>query len=138
VRTTGWVLVILIVLGWLATELQFRPRIDVPRVESPWRRTVDGWERRAWLPPEFSVQPPAVHPAMLGFVQALVSVAALVAFPALMIRSSRRRPDPLQSTPHSRRTMGELFRFRQWKKRPQPHHLATIRPERDRRVSASR
>jgi hypothetical protein len=75
-RTAG-MLLILVGLGWLASEIPATPNAEQPRTTS-WRRTNDGWERAAWLYGEVSRRPPDLHPLVVGAAQLLFALAALV------------------------------------------------------------
>jgi hypothetical protein len=78
-RWIGWLSLWLFALGWLAAELPLekaRPGDTLTQ----WRRTVDGWERAAWLMPPASSPCPTLHPLVVGLLQAFLTLAALIAF----------------------------------------------------------
>ena len=81
-RWIAWCLMFLIALGWLASEIPL-PEATGAAAErlDCWRRTQDGWQWAWWLTPHIPVRRPALHPAAVGLLEALVSIAALVAFP---------------------------------------------------------
>ena len=81
-RRFGWLLVLLAAVGWLATEV--RPPETPTASDRPldcWRRTPDGWQRATWLAPQTPIRRPALHPVVVGLLELLVCLAALVAFP---------------------------------------------------------
>ena len=86
-RSIGWLVVLLLAAGWLASEI---PLTDAPAVSQDgpdgWRRTRFGWQQRTWSTPEAPVRRPALHPAVVGLLELLLSVLALVAFPARTCR----------------------------------------------------
>ncbi len=85
-RLIGWILLILVGLGWLAAEVPLPgPRtLSAPgpndSLLSDWRRTDAGWERSAVWATEPKGCRPAVHPVVLGLLQLLLASAALIAF----------------------------------------------------------
>jgi hypothetical protein len=52
-----------------------QPRSD----ETVWRRTRDGWEPAGWLTPPVRAHKPALHPVVVGLLELLLAVTALVA-----------------------------------------------------------
>ncbi len=81
VQRIGWILAVLLSLGWVASEipLQNASSNDRPRVETAWRRTVDGWENASqWSFYSFTSRP-ALHPFYLGMMQC-AAVAWIVLF----------------------------------------------------------
>ena len=80
-RWFGWVLLLLMAVGWLACEIPFsRTPSAPPRQLDCWRRTPRGWEQADWLAPEIPERCPALHPGVVGLLELLVSVTALAAF----------------------------------------------------------
>jgi hypothetical protein len=79
-RWISWILAVLLLAGWIATDL---PPV-VPPAESMttdlWRRTRNGWERAEWLLPEPFPTPLWLHPAVLATFQIAVSVAGATLF----------------------------------------------------------
>lgn len=99
VRLAGWLLFVLVILGWALSEIPVaRTPANEPSAPT-WRRTSDGWQRQnAWtVPPPRS---PRLHPTILGTLQVLVSVGALIALPHGR-RTARRQALP-QKHGHSR------------------------------------
>ncbi|HUT90892.1 MAG TPA: hypothetical protein VMY37_15415 [Thermoguttaceae bacterium] len=81
-RRLGWLLVLLAAVGWLATEVRLPETPAAPdRPLDSWRRTPDGWQRATWLAPQTPIRRPALHPVVVGLLELLVCLAALVAFP---------------------------------------------------------
>lgn len=82
-RQLVWILLILTVAGWLACEIPSdrHPTASQSQLDD-WRRTPRGWERADWLVPEIPARRAALHPGVVGLLELLVSLAALVAFPA--------------------------------------------------------
>lgn len=79
-RWIGWILALLLLVGWIAT--------DLPPLVSPaesmttdlWRRTRNGWERAEWLLPETAPTPLWLHPGVLATLQIAASVTAFTLF----------------------------------------------------------
>jgi len=79
VRWIGWLLLSLLVAGWLATIVPLGDAESDGRLPA-WRRTVDGWERPTWSTVGSGMSPPALHPAVVGALEALLTLLALLAF----------------------------------------------------------
>ena len=93
-RRFVWVLLLLMAAGWVACQMPFSDtaarserRLDC------WRRTRDGWEIANWVMPEPPTRCPALHPGVVGLLELLVSIAALIAFPAQLGAKSRHKED---------------------------------------------
>jgi len=127
VRTIALAALFVSVLGCVAVPVQSRLWIEALTDEVPWRRTAAGWERATWLPRDLPFRAPAMHPAMLAFLQVLLSVAALIAFPALLPRRSQAKTASSQHAAASHPTSGYRFRPGQWNKRPPPHQIPLSR-----------
>lgn len=81
-RTAVWLATVLVVLGWILSEVPLaRTSLEEP-ASAAWRRTNDGWQRPSdWTtPPE--IRHPNLHPLVVGTLELLASLAALVAFPS--------------------------------------------------------
>ena len=79
-RAIGLILLILIPGSWLASEL---PLASSPVQEDPddgWRLTRHGWERMHQWNADGQTQRPLVHPIVVGLLQLLLSLIALIAF----------------------------------------------------------
>ena len=81
-RLIGWFLLLLVTLGWLSSEIRLAEPQSPDHTQSDWRYTVDGWEHRSLWTNKPTAQPPALHPAVVGALQLLLSTLALFAFPA--------------------------------------------------------
>jgi hypothetical protein len=94
-RWIGWLLLLLVVVAWVASELP-SPGIVAEVDDTPlWRRTRSGWEHVSGL---FPVHPrqPALHPGVVAAAELLLSMAALIALPAGIFpkrRTDLRRKD---------------------------------------------
>ena len=79
-RGLGWILAVILLVGWIATDL---PPLISPAESTNldlWRRTRDGWERADWLVPEPTPPPLWLHPAALAGLQIVVSVVGFTLF----------------------------------------------------------
>ena len=86
-RWIGWLVVILLAAGWLASEIRLPGEPALLQGGSDcWRRTRYGWQQPSWSTPEAPVWRPALHPGVVGLLELFLSVSALVAFPT---RTSR-------------------------------------------------
>lgn len=114
-----WIVVLVLLLtgiGWLMAEVRIGEPSLTQLTSSDWRKTRDGWERPTWLAPPIEGKP-AIHPAVVGIIQLLVSMLALVAFSG---ESSARRARPRAiaiGSPLPRRVRGR----RSSSKRAAPH-----------------
>ena len=84
------VLLVLLAVGWLASQMPAPPDTKQPRTVS-WRRTSDGWERAHWLYGDRSHRPPVLHPALVGMVLLLFASSALIGLGPDAGRKGRRR-----------------------------------------------
>ena len=94
-RWCGWFLLILVAVGWAASEVELpeKPASSARELDC-WRRTRDGWERVTWLRPQIPPRRPALHPSVVGLLELLLSVTALVAFPARLRPNLAREAGP--------------------------------------------
>jgi hypothetical protein len=86
VQRIGWILAVLLTLGWVASEIpvQNASSNDRPRVETTWRRTVDGWENASqWSFYSFTSRP-ALHPFCLGMMQC--AAVAWIVFSCYLVK----------------------------------------------------
>lgn len=96
-RRIGWLVLLLAAFGWLAAESP-PPADQRPPADLSWRRTRDGWQRATWLADPIPVHRPALHPAVVGTLELLLSMTALVAFAEAPPRNSRPRTFPKRTT----------------------------------------
>lgn len=76
-RVIGVVLM-LVGLGWLASEIPTAPAKQAAPEPIAWRRTCEGWQRADWLRTDLSREPPVLHPAVLGLTLLSFALAALM------------------------------------------------------------
>jgi hypothetical protein len=70
VQRIGWILAVIFALGWLASEIPVQNAVsnDQPKVQTCWRRTIDGWENSSqWSFYAFTSRP-TFHPIYLSAV----------------------------------------------------------------------
>lgn len=93
-RWIGWIMTLLMTVGWAAAEI---PVAEPPRAGlayNDWRHTRDGWQRPTWLDASIPARQPTLHPGVLGMLQLLVSLTALVAFPAFTSSGGKESSSP--------------------------------------------
>lgn len=76
-RWVGWLVFLLLALGWLAAEMPLgstRPNQTL----GAWRRTVDGWERPDWAMLRGEVHRPPLHPLVVGLLEGLLVCIGLI------------------------------------------------------------
>ena len=78
-RPIGWLSLVLLGLGWLASEVPLAETQQERQVETGWRRTVDGWEHSSRWTSDGRICRPALHPSVVGLSQLLLALAALIA-----------------------------------------------------------
>jgi hypothetical protein len=84
------IILVLVVLGWIACNIQLPNDSPNNQTNSQniWRRTVNGWEKNEdWNTTNVAAYKPELHPTILVLIQ--FSVAALVAFPSTLVKSVR-------------------------------------------------
>lgn len=79
-RLIGGLLLVLAGLGYLASELSLGNESPQPEPTTQWRRTVDGWEKPAWLTSDLPIRRPALHPTIVGLLQMFLTLGALLFF----------------------------------------------------------
>ena len=79
-RLIGWLLLILVGLGWLASEVPLAETRPERPLKADWRRTAQGWERPSTWPAQTKIRRPAVHPVVVGLLQLFLALAVLIAF----------------------------------------------------------
>ena len=93
-RWIGWIVTLLMTVGWAAAEMPVDERPRAGLANTDWRRTCDGWERPTWFDASIPTHQPTLHPGVVGMLQLLVSLLALVAFPAFRSSRGRRAASP--------------------------------------------
>jgi hypothetical protein len=78
-RLMGWLLLALVTCAWLASELPVE-RAAMTDDSLAWRRTAQGWERLQVRPSEPTSDRPTLHPAIVGLLEILVPLGAMLAF----------------------------------------------------------
>jgi len=90
VQRIGWILAVLLTLGWVASEIpvQNASSNGRPKIETAWRRTVDGWENASqWNLYSFDSRP-ALHPLCIGMMQC--AAVAWIVFSCYLVKSISR------------------------------------------------
>lgn len=93
-RLIGWLLLILLGLGWLASEVPLAGPQPDGRPESVWRRTRDGWEKISWWTPRTRTPRTVLHPMVVGLLEMFLALAALIAFSEATDRRSQSPQNP--------------------------------------------
>jgi hypothetical protein len=93
VQRIGWILAVLLALGWLACEipLQNASSDDQPKVPTSWRRTVDGWENSSQWNFSSMSQRKVFHPFYFGMIQC--AAVAWIAISSCLLKFLAR-PNP--------------------------------------------
>jgi len=80
VRSIGWLLLILLALGWVAGEVPLSAEWpDDGGAERQWRRTRDGWEHPRWRDAAGTTPASSLHPAVVGLLELFLAVGVLTA-----------------------------------------------------------
>jgi hypothetical protein len=87
VQRIGWILAVLMAIGWLASEIPLNNASsdDQPRVQTCWRRTIDGWENSSQWYFCLITRKPAFHPFYFSTI--LCASAAWIAVCSYLIKS---------------------------------------------------
>jgi len=74
VQRIGWILAVLLAIGWLASEFPVQNACSNvrPNTQTCWRRTVDGWENSSQWCFYYQTREPAFHPIYVIVIQSLV------------------------------------------------------------------
>jgi hypothetical protein len=82
----GWILAVMLAFGWLASEipLQNASSDDESRVQTSWRRTVDGWENASQWTFYYNTHQPVFHPLYFGLMQC--AAVAWIAISSYLIK----------------------------------------------------
>jgi hypothetical protein len=94
-RLIGWLLLLLIGLNWLASQLPSSTQTSSSGLAANWRRTVNGWERLPLPATEGPTAAPAIHPALLGMLEILATLAAMKVFSPVAKRTQKGGPRTL-------------------------------------------
>jgi hypothetical protein len=87
-RLIGWLLLFLVGLIWLASQLPSDTSPAPGELAANWRRTAQGWERLA-LPGPASTAAPTFHPVIVGALEILLVLGAMLAFSSAPKQSRR-------------------------------------------------
>lgn len=60
--------------------VEARPEDAAPDPKTAWRRTRDGWERPTWWRPAGPSRRPGLHPIVVGLLELLLALGALIGF----------------------------------------------------------
>jgi hypothetical protein len=81
-RRIGWLLLVLVGLMWVASRLPSERNSPAEDPAAAWRRTSHGWEQLDVQSAAERSTSPTLHPAIVGCLQVLLTLMALVAFSA--------------------------------------------------------
>jgi hypothetical protein len=84
VRTFRWLIIALFLLPWLAGNA-IAPSDAAEDMSGGWRRTSQGWQRVELVCPPMQYRRPALHPALVGSLEVLLTMTAMLSL------SNRRR-----------------------------------------------
>jgi hypothetical protein len=105
VRLIGWLLLVLVMLGWTLGEVELSSQPSDIGSGPNWRHTRDGWEQAGSWTAARPAGRPKPHPVVVGLMQLLLSVTALVALPVGSFPPAVTRPHPrAKTTPSLRRS----------------------------------
>ncbi len=77
-RTFRWLILAVLLLLWLVAEAT-SPANAIEDMSGKWRRTGDGWQRVEFFRPPVQYRRPALHPAVVGSLEALLAMTAMLA-----------------------------------------------------------
>jgi hypothetical protein len=78
-RPVACVLLVLFVLGLVASVAPLAPPTQPGEGTPPWRRTVDGWERAAWLDHAAPIGRAGLHPLLFAAGELILAIGLPVA-----------------------------------------------------------
>ena len=116
-RLIGWLLVILMGLGWLASEVPLPGSRPDGQPQTGWRRTCDGWERITWWTAQPETRRPVLHPTVVALLEMFLALAALVAFSRAPDRRAGTKPKTACPEQVRRSSRSGPYRFVEAKKR---------------------
>ncbi len=73
-----WLMIAVFVLLWFATEAT-APAVATEDMSTGWRRTREGWQRIELLRPAIPYRRPELHPAVVGSLEVLLTMTAMLA-----------------------------------------------------------
>jgi predicted metal-dependent hydrolase len=91
-RKFRWLIIVLFVLPWLASDA-IAPALASEDVSGGWRRTRQGWQRVELVRPAIQYRRPALHPAVVGSLEVLLTMTAMLAL------SNERRAEHANAGP---------------------------------------
>jgi len=94
-RRFRWLIFALFALPWLASEAA-APVMATEDIAAGWRRTRDGWQRVETFCPPIPYRRPALHPVVVGALEILLTMTAMLALSNE--ESVKRRSKPQTST----------------------------------------
>ncbi len=77
-RRFRWLVIAVLVLPWIAGEAT-APAVAVEDMSRSWRRTNEGWQRTELFRPPVQYRRPALHPVVVGSLEALLTMTAMLA-----------------------------------------------------------
>ncbi len=83
-RTFRWLIIALFLVPWLAGNA-IAPSDAAEDMSGGWRRTNHGWQRVEVVCPPMQYRRPALHPALVGSLEVLLTMTAMLSL------SDRRR-----------------------------------------------
>lgn len=83
-RGFRWLIIAVFLLPWLASETGGVPgtpgrAVGGEDMSGPWRRTREGWQRIELLRPAIPYRRPVLHPVIVGSLEALLTMTAMLA-----------------------------------------------------------
>jgi len=101
-RPVACVLLVLFVLGLVATVVPLAPPAEPGQPTSPWRRTVDGWERAVWLDEAPPTGRAGLHPLVFAAGELILAVGLPVVLSKIVaFRSAKGRSFAERTTTRS-------------------------------------
>ena len=79
VRRFRWLIIAVFVLPWLASEAAAPAAVASEDMSGGWRRTREGWQRIELFRPAIQYRRPALHPAVVGSLEVLLTMTAMLA-----------------------------------------------------------
>lgn len=98
VRRFRWLIIVVFFFPWLDNEVTgvrgtAGRAVAVQDVSGGWRRTREGWQRIELLRPAIPYRRPALHPAVVGSLEVLLTMTAMLALSANNVVPQRKRRD---------------------------------------------